>query len=68
MQVLQCHTRHMCAKARMFQQVLEIKSCRNLPRCFCFVRLEVGVGGGVIPVPWAFDTYVDSVDSSEPAS
>ena len=31
------------------------------------MRLEVGVGGGVIPVPWAFNTYVDSVDSSEPA-
>lgn len=27
----------------------------------------MGVGGGVLPVPWAFDTYIDSVDSREPA-
>lgn len=58
----------MCAEARILQQVLEIKLVsRNLPGSLCFVRLEVGVGGGVVPVPWAFDTYVDSVDSREPA-
>lgn len=52
---------------RMLFQVLEIKlRHRNLPGSLCFARLEVGVGGGVVPVPWAFDTYVDSVDSREP--
>lgn len=32
------------------------------------MRLGVGVGGGVVPVPCAFDTYVGSVDSREPAN
>lgn len=53
---------------RTFEQVLEVKLRHgNLPGSLCFVRLEVGVGGGVLPVPWAFDMYIDSVDSREPA-
>lgn len=40
----------------------------NLPGSLCLVRLDMGVGGGVVPVPCAFDTYVGSVDSREPAN
>lgn len=32
------------------------KTKRHLPGSLCFARLEVGVGGGVVPAPWAFDT------------
>lgn len=58
-----CHATQMAGGFSKFQKL----RCRNLPGSLCFARLEVGVGGGVVPVPWALDAYVDSVDSREPA-